>query len=96
VSTGVSERIIKNKVLPQTSDLDKKLNSNVIVKALIDKQGLVRGAEAIQIYFSAVSLRLCSGDSCPMSSTDNQLLWRRQSNLISANAKLTLIKRYFL
>jgi hypothetical protein len=48
VSTGVSEAFVEKQVLPATSDIDKKLKSVVIVRALIDKKGAVRCAEAVE------------------------------------------------
>ena len=49
VSAGVSVAMAEKKVLPDTSDLKgTKANSTVIVRILIDKNGVVRCAEAVQ------------------------------------------------
>jgi hypothetical protein len=49
VSTGVSERMIDKKVLPDTRDLKRsRVDSTVIVRVLIDKKGVVRCADAVQ------------------------------------------------
>lgn len=48
ISTGISENMIQRKTLPVTTDIDKKLVSTVVVKALIDKGGAVRCAEPVQ------------------------------------------------
>jgi hypothetical protein len=43
ISTGVSERLIEKKILPDISDLrGLKLDSTVIVRVLVDKNGIVR------------------------------------------------------
>jgi hypothetical protein len=49
VSAGVSASMAEKKVLPDTSDLKgKKPNSKVVIRILIDKNGVVRCAEAVQ------------------------------------------------
>jgi periplasmic protein TonB len=73
VSTGVSEALIEKRVLPATSDLDKKLTSQVIVKTLIDKKGAVRCAEAVQ------------GDTTLFQrSTEAALQWRFKPYILNA------------
>jgi len=48
VSTGVSERMIDKRVLPDTRDLKgSRVDSTVIVRVLIDKKGVVRCADAV-------------------------------------------------
>ena len=48
ISTGVSEGLIKKKILPDISDLKgTKLDSTVVVRVLVDKNGVVRCADPV-------------------------------------------------
>jgi len=48
ISTGVSEALIEKKILPDISDLKgTKLDSTVIVRVLVDKNGVVRCTDAV-------------------------------------------------
>jgi Gram-negative bacterial TonB protein C-terminal len=48
VSTGVSEAFIDKKILPEVSDLKKRMNSTVIIRTLVGKDGLVRCTDAVE------------------------------------------------
>jgi hypothetical protein len=62
VSTGVSEALIEKRVLPATSDLDKKLTSQVIVKTLIVKKrgGTLRRGSSRRYHAVSAQYRSCS------------------------------------
>jgi hypothetical protein len=48
ISTGVSEGLIEKRILPDISDLKgTKLDSTVIVRVLVDKNGVVRCTDAV-------------------------------------------------
>jgi len=75
ISIGVSEALIEKRVLPTTSDLDKKLTSQVIVKTLIDRKGAVRCVEAVQ------------GDATLFQrSTEAALQWRFKPYILNSQA----------
>ena len=75
ISIGVSEALIEKRVLPTTSDLDKKRAYWQARRDWIDKKGAVRCAEAVQ------------GDATLFQrSTEAALQWRFKPYILNAQA----------